>query len=436
MKSDSVDIAIVGFGVVGSGVARILLNNRDSITEKTGLKINLTHIVDLDTTTPRSVAIPDGILHDNLDRVLNDTNVKIVAELIGGTSIAAEVQKKILLSGKHVVTANKALLAEKGEEIYAVARQSNCCVAFEASCCGGIPLISSIRTGLSGNRINDLYGIVNGTCNFILSSMLLEDKTYENALKEAQQKGYAEADPTLDVNGSDSAHKLAILSLLAFGKRIDYNAIAVTGINQVRLNDIHFGREMGYTMKLLAIAERNDGGLSLRVHPAFISNENYLAKVSGPYNAVSIYGDAVGHTSLFGQGAGMMPTASAVVADIIETAHGNSLRLFNAQPGLGRPTEHAVLCPAEDIISRFYLRMCVEDRPGVFARIAKVLGDNDISISSCLQHEETCCDYVPVIITTHKARQGNIHKALAEINIMDFCRDATICIPIVTPPAN
>jgi len=434
MKDEKVKIAIVGFGTVGSGVARIILENAAEISRKTGLKLELAHVVDTDLNSPRPVKLPAGLLHSDLDKVLKDQEVQIAVELVGGTGVAGDIQKKLLQAGKNVVTANKALLAERGEEIYEVARSHNRCLAFEASCCGGIPLIGAIRTGLTANNIDALFGIVNGTCNYIFTEMSNKGKEYKVALKEAQVAGFAEADPTLDVNGADSAHKLAILSLLAFGQKINYSDISTKGIENIKLSDIRYGREMGYAMKLLAIAERTDKGISMRVHPSFINEQEPLAQAAGAFNAVSIFGNAVGHTSYYGPGAGMMPTASAVVADIIEVARGNAARIFSSTPGLGRLAEPATICPPDEIKSKFYLRLMVVDQPGVFARIAQVLGDRRISISACLQHESESAEKVPVVIMTHLARQGDMDQALQDIIKLKVVKDKPVCIHVVTPP--
>ncbi|MCF7958950.1 MAG: homoserine dehydrogenase [Phycisphaerae bacterium] len=436
MAEKCVNIALIGFGIVGSGVAKIILEKADHISRRTGLRLVLRHIVDTDLVRSRPVAVPEGILHSDLDKVVHDPEVQIAIVLVGGTTVAGEIQKRLLAAGKDVVTANKALLAERGDELFEVARTHGRSIAFEASCCGGIPLISSIRTGLSANDISAMYGIVNGTCNYILSSMFSEGKEYGVALKESQEAGFAEADPSLDVNGADSAHKLAILALLAFGQSINYDDISVVGIDQVNLVDVNYGKEMGYVMKLLAIAEMASGGLTLSVRPAFIRKNEPLAQVSGPFNAVSVFGDAVGHTSYYGRGAGMMPTASAVVADVIETAHGNTGRLFAATPGLGRPAEAATLCPAEEIQSRYYLRLTVGDQPGVFARIAKILGDRQISIASCIQHESKSSDSVPLVITTHCVRQGDMDRAIEELAAMVGNKAEPVCIHVLSPPCD
>ena len=307
MSNHEVNIALIGLGTIGTGVVRILMDNQDLIRRKTGLRLRLRHAVDIDPSRGEALGLPDGVFHTDVNRVIADESVSVAIELIGGTRIAAEITEKLLRAGKDVVTANKALLAECGKELYATARKHNRCIAFEASCCGGIPLVSAIRSGLPANHISAMYGIVNGTCNYILSAMSNEGKDYDVALKEAQQAGFAEADPTLDINGSDSAHKLAILASLAFGCQIDYDKIAFTGIEDLNLEDIRYGQEMGYAIKLLAIAEQTDQGLSLRIHPSFISVSDPLAQVNGSFNAMSIFGDEVGHTLYYGRGAGMMP---------------------------------------------------------------------------------------------------------------------------------
>ena len=434
METKQVKIALIGFGTVGSGVARILLERTEHLRRKTDLDFVLAHVVDTDLASERPVKLPEGILHNNLDAVLADEEVGIAVELVGGTTIAADIVKKLLAAGKDVVTANKALLAERGEEIFAAARQHGRCVAFEASCCGGIPIVGALKTGLAANRISAMYGIVNGTCNYILTEMSHQGKEYATALREAQEAGFAEADPTLDVNGTDSAHKIAILAILAYGQEVNFEDIPISGIDTIQLADIRNGLELGYAMKLLAITEQSQFGLSTRVHPAFISMEEPLAQVSGPFNAVSVFGDAVGHTSYYGRGAGMMPTASAVVADIIEIAKGNAMKNFASAAGLGRAAEPVSMCPAEEITSRYYLRMSVEDRPGVFAQIARVLGDHRISISACMQHESESVEIVPVVIMTHRARQGDMVQALKEIERLQVVKAAPICIAVMTPP--
>ena len=436
MQGKTIKIGLIGLGTVGAGVAKILLRNAELIQGRSGLRLELAHAIDLDPSRAEGLELPDGVFGSDVEKLINDDEVSIAVELIGGIGKACEMIKRLLASGKCVVTANKALLAERGEEIYAAAREAGRCVAFEASCCGGIPLVGALRTGLAANEITAMYGIVNGTCNFILSSMDREGKEYDTALSEAQKLGYAEADPTLDINGADSAHKLAILSSLAYGKQIDYEDISVRGIEDVHLADIRFGREMGYVMKLLAISEVTGDGLSLRVHPAFVKADEPLAQVNGAFNAMSIFGKEVGHTYYYGQGAGEMPTASAVVGDIIEAARGNSIRLFENAPAFGQPASKAVVCDPQEVHSRFYLRLEVVNRPGVLAQITRIQGDLKISISACLQHEGQSSDSVPMVIMTEEARQGNVSQALKEIAGLEVVKDKPVCIHVVTTPVD
>ncbi|MGA2678823.1 MAG: homoserine dehydrogenase [Sedimentisphaerales bacterium] len=436
MQEKNIKIGLVGFGTVGAGVAKIILENANAIAAKTGLRLELACVVDADLKRPRPVKLPDGLLTNDLNRLLNDKSISIGVELVGGTKIAKDIQLKMLAAGKHVVTANKALLAEHSAELYAAAHKNDRCIAFEASCAGGIPIISGIRTGLAANDIKAMYGIVNGTCNYILSNMTSRGADFADALAQAQQKGYAEADPTLDISGGDSAHKLAILASIAFGSSIEMKDIFVEGIQHVSKDDVRFGGEMGYCLKLLAIAEKNEAGrISLRVHPSFISKENRLAKVDGSFNALSIFGHAVGNVMFYGRGAGMMPTASAIVADIIEVALGNSATTFknlNLKP-------HAEIAGSIDkidnLVSRFYIRLMVKDQPGVFAQIGKVLADNAISISGVLQHEATGQDNtVPVVVTTHPNRQDKITATLKGLAELKAVCDKPVCIRIVDIP--
>ncbi len=297
MANNRVRVGLVGFGTVGTGVAKLLCDEADAIEARTGLRIELAAVVDVDTTSERPVKLGDGILTNDLNKLLGDDSIQIGVELVGGTTAAKDIQLKMLAAGKDVVTANKALLAECGSELYAAARAAGRCIAFEASCAGGIPIIAAIRTGLAANRIEAIYGILNGTCNYILSNMSAKGEDFPAALAQAQQKGYAEADPTLDINGADSAHKLAILATLAFGCEIKLDDILVEGIEKISIDDVHYGREMGYVLKLLAIGQKDAAGrVSLRVHPSFISPDSPLGRVDGPFNAVSIFAHAVGQT--------------------------------------------------------------------------------------------------------------------------------------------
>jgi homoserine dehydrogenase len=436
MAEKTVKAAIVGFGTIGSGVAKILLEDADYIEAKTGIRLELARVVDVDTKTKRKVALPKGILTDNLDSVLNDKSIQIGIELVGGTKIAKDIQLKMLAAGKDVVTANKALLAKFGNELFTAAHKADKCIAFEASCAGGIPIISAMRTGLAANKIQAIYGIVNGTCNYILSSMSKKNMSFADALKQAQEKGYAEADPTLDINGSDSAHKLAILTSLAFGYEISLDDIYLEGIENIDISDIQYGREMGYTLKLLAIGQRVNGErIFLRVHPCFIASDNALARVDGPFNAVSVFGHAAGQVMFYGRGAGMMPTASAVVADIIEVAMGNSGKLFKHLKLEARNKISKHIGKIDELKSRFYIKLKVLDKPGVFAQICAILANNDISLSGVLQHEEhNAKGLVPAIVITHQTLQKKITKALAGLSKLDIVKEKPVCIRIVDIP--
>jgi homoserine dehydrogenase len=436
MAEKIVKVGLIGFGTVGAGVAKIIIENADAIAAKTGLRLQLACVVDSDLKRPRPVKLPDGILTNDINKILNDKGIQIAIELVGGTGIAKEIQLKMLAAGKDVVTANKALLAKFGSELYAAAHKAGKCIAFEASCAGGIPIISGIRTGLSANDITAFYGIVNGTCNYILSSMTSKGEDFADALAQAQAKGYAEADPTLDISGGDAAHKLAILASIAFGYQIALEDIYVEGIQHLSKDDVRFGGEMGYRLKLLAIAEKDDKGrVSLRVHPSFINKDNRLALVDGSFNAISVFGHAVGEVSFYGRGAGMMPTASAIVADIIDVALGNSATTFQHLNLRPRNEVAPLIEKIDNLVSRFYIRLLAKDQPGVFAQIGKVLADNAISISGVLQHELPGPDEtVPVIITTHPNRQDKITSALAGLEKLPTVCAKPVCIRIVNIP--
>ncbi len=436
MAEKIVKVGIVGFGTVGCGVAKLLLTHNHAIEAKTGVRLELACVVDKDTTSPRPVQLGRGVLTDDINKLLDDNSIEIGIELIGGTTAAKKIQEDMLKAGKHVVTANKALLAEHSSQLYKTAHENNKCIAFEASCAGGIPVVSGIRTGLVANDIQAMYGILNGTCNYILSRMSTDNMEFAQALAEAQEKGYAEADPTLDISGGDSAHKLAILSSIAFGYEIGSEDISLQGIESVTPDDLRFGQEMGYVLKLLAIAIKlEDGKIALRVHPSFIPRDNPLANISGSFNAVSILGHAVGEVVFYGRGAGMMPTASAVVADIIDVALGNSLNTF----------EHLHLKPAEQVkplieefeesTSRFYIRLMAKDQPGVFSDIGRILAENEISISGALQHEGRGPDNtIPVVVTTHPTEQRKVSKAIDDLYKVESITTRPACIRIVDIP--
>ncbi len=436
MDETRVRVGLVGFGTVGTGVARLICEEGDAIAAKTGVRLELACVVDVDTQTPRPVTLPDGVLTHDLNRLLEDRSIAVGIELVGGTGIAKEIQLKMLRAGKDVVTANKALLAKHGAELYRVAHENGRCIAFEASCAGGIPIIGALRTGLAANQITGMLGIVNGTCNYILSSMSAKDEAFSAALAKAQKRGFAEADPTLDISGGDSAHKLVILASLAFGCEIALEDVFVQGLDGIAREDIRYGGEMGYSLKLLAIGLKNpQGKISLRVHPSFIAADSWLARVDGSFNAISVFGHAVGETFYYGRGAGMMPTASAVVADLIDVALGNSKSTFESLRLKPREEVRPLLEKIDDSVSRFYVRVMAKDKPGVVARYGKILGDHEISISGVLQHEGTGpSNTVPVVITTHKTQEKNMAAALADMTRSDVISGKPVCIRVVDIP--
>ena len=392
--ADELNIALVGCGTVGSAVAQILTRDQDVLGRRSAPALRLKYIVDVNFDRARKAGLDESLFCRDLSTALQDPTVGAVVELVGGTTIARDVFTQALQAGKHVVTANKALLATTGGDLFALARENGVSIGLEASCAGGIPIIRALTDGLAANRIEAIYGIVNGTCNYILTEMIDEGMDYAQALSQAQQLGLAVADPTLDVSGGDSAHKLAIMASLAFKQAVRLEDIPVEGIDQLELCDVAYAQELGYVVKLLAIARRQRDGLSLRVCPAFIPAEHPLAWVAGPFNAVSVYGHATGHTMYYGRGAGGMPTASAVVADLMSLAVGAGPAWFEnlkVWPDLNVP---AVQLPLEAVQTRFYLRIVCRDEPGVLASIAHILGNHEISISSVLQHEVDAMDAV------------------------------------------
>jgi homoserine dehydrogenase len=412
-------VAIVGFGTIGTGVARLLLEHSDRIARHAGRKLELACVVDPDIKRPRNFALPPGLLTDDLSRVTNDPEIVAAVELVGGLEPARTIVLKLLESGKNIITANKALLAEHGPELFDKARQMGRSIAFEAAVGGGIPVIAAIAESLAANQIESIHAIVNGTSNFILSQMEENDTDYASALAEAQQRGYAEANPAMDVNGSDAAQKLAILGHLAFGARPNWRNIPRTGIDVVDVMDIRYAKELGYSIKLLAVAELVPEGLELHVSPTLVRQGSPLAEVRGAYNAVRVVGDAVGRVFLHGLGAGQMPTASAVCADLISTVVGRTaitFRHLNLWSVEGEPAVHT-RDPGK-VPGRFYLRFNVDDRPGVMSDITGILSRYSISIASVIQHEteeEDASNAVPLVIMTHTSAEGNMAEAMKTI---------------------
>ncbi|QEN05450.1 homoserine dehydrogenase [Thiospirochaeta perfilievii] len=428
-------IALVGCGTVGGGTALLLTRDIKFLKEKTGLELGLKYVVDINFDNARAIGIPEELYETDLNKVLNDPEVTIVIELVGGLTFAKDVVSKSLSAGKNVITANKALLATFGEELFGLARKNSVSIGFEASCAGGIPIVKAITEGMAVNRIDALYGIVNGTCNYILTQMIDQGMSYNKALKGAQAQGLAEADPTLDVNGMDSAHKITIMSSLCFGYNCELDRVSVTGIENIDIYDVKLGTEMGYTIKLLAIGETYGDKVSLRVQPSFISNQHPLAKISGPFNGVSLYGHAVGHTMYYGRGAGDLPTASAIGADIISVASGAQKILFDNYKYWPDLTQKPSYMDQSEVESAYYLRLNVEDHIGVTATVTKILAENSISISGISQKEarfdEKEQKSIPLVILTHKTAKGNIDAAIKKLKKEQMISKKIVSIPVI-----
>ncbi len=428
-----IGVGIVGFGTVGTGVAKILLDNATLITRRVGVPVELVRVADRDIVRERGVALAAGVLTTDSRQVLTAPDIDIVVELIGGYDTAKRVILDAIAAGKHVVTANKALLALHGEEIFDAAVRKGVDVGFEASVGGGIPVIRALTEGLAGNTIESIYGIINGTSNYILSRMTREGHSFEEVLTDAQRAGYAEADPTFDVDGIDSAHKLAILVNLAYGTPVNFKDIYTEGITNITPIDIAYAKQFGFTIKLLGIAKLVEGEIEARVHPTMLPSASPIAQVEDVYNAIQLVGDAVGDVVLYGRGAGSMPTGSAVVSDVI--AIGRNLLKSSAgrvpvasfQPDQRRPLR---LRSMEEISSLYYLRFTVVDRPGVLAQIAGELGRCGISISSMVQQGRREGQTVPIVIKTHVAKERDVQTALREINQKAFVSEPTTLIRI------
>ena len=433
-----VRIGLLGLGTVGAGVVKILQTRREMLEERAGARLTLAAVADTDLTRPREgLDLKSLPLTGDAAHVLADTSIHVVIELVGGLEPARTFISRALAARKHVVTANKALLAHHGAELYEEARRFGVGLGFEAAVAGGIPLIRAVKEGLVANRVLSLAGIVNGTCNYILSKMTDEGLDFSLVLKEAQAHGYAEADPTLDIEGMDSAHKLQILVALAFRTFVDLKHIHTEGITRVTAQDIDYARELGYRIKLLAIAKAtgpagaSGAGVEVRVHPTMIPAASPLAAVSGVFNGIFLTGDAVGDLMFYGRGAGQMPTASAVLSDVVEIArriaHGiPSLPL--ELPSIG-PTA-LPLTPMEAIRCCYYLRVTAQDRPGVLSRVAGILGDNDISIANVIQKGRGTREAVPVVMLTHEARERDMRAALAKIDRLRDVAAATMMIRV------
>ena len=431
---ERIAVGLLGLGTVGGGVASLLHDAKDRIARRTGRRIEIEAVLVRDPSRPRDPLVPNSNIVTDPQEILRNPRIDIVVEAIGGIEPALSMTLGALEAGKDVVTANKALLAEHGTEIFAQARRFGRSVAFEASVGGGIPIVQALGVGLVANQVQGVAAIVNGTCNFILSSMRLSGMSYEAALAESQRLGYAEADPTLDVDGTDTAHKLAVLAQVAFGASVRTADIPRQGIDTLHEADLRYASELGYTVKLLALAKLGKGGLELRVAPSLVRQGTPLADVQGPYNAIRVVGDVVGDTLFYGRGAGAMPTASSVVSDLIDVAVGRaaltsrSLRLWPERDDSPR------LAPPEQTRRRSYLRFNIADRPGVIGAVAQVLGRHGISIASVIQHDPGDEDHpdapVPLVIMTHSAIEASLRAALDEIDRLDAVKAPSVCLGV------
>ncbi len=422
------NIGVAGFGTIGSGVVKLLQENGGLIKEKTGAELNLYGIADLDFSIDRGVDISGIKQYGDAMEMAADPEIDIFVELIGGIDFPKKVIIAALKSGKHVVTANKAMLAEKGCEIYKVAEENGVDIGIEASVGGGIPIIKAIKSSLVGNKITEVAAIINGTCNYILTKMSDEGMAFDVALKKAQELGFAEADPELDISGGDAAHKIAIIASIIYNTKVNYEQIYVEGITDISKSDVTYAAELGYDLKLLAIAkDKGDAGFEARVHPTLVTISDQLSAIRNEYNAVKITGDYLGEAMLTGKGAGSAPTASAVVGDLIDVAfklHGDGsiLPFFVGQ-------KERRMVPIEDTENRYYLNFSTVDKPGILSKISGILGNNEISIASLFQKEaEKGEDFVPLIILTHHALEGKLRDAVKEIDGMPDILKKTVVI--------
>ncbi len=448
MKKDTVSVGIIGFGTVGSGTARILLENAAVIRERTGIMIVLKRIADLDITRDRGISVPAGVLTTDAAAVINDPEIDVVIELMGGIHPAKEFILQAIRNRKHVVTANKALLATEGNELFAEAERAGVEIGFEASVAGGIPIIKVIREGLVANRIIAVYGIINGTSNYIFTKMTDEKVDFSTALKEAQRLGYAEADPTFDIEGIDSAHKLTILASLAYGIPLSYDDVYKEGITKITAQDIAFASELGYKVKLLAITKATAEGIEMRVHPTMVPNEYLISKVDGVFNAVYVEGDAVGSTLYYGRGAGDMPTGSAVVADVVDIVRdimcGSVMRIPGITVKAGVPEKSQTFgggkaAPVagakkikriDDVESMYYFRFSALDEPGILSKISGILGNYNISIASVIQKGRSIGGSVPLVVLAHRSREKDVLNSIREIDALPIVSDKTLFIRV------
>jgi homoserine dehydrogenase len=421
-------VGLAGLGTVGAGVARMLAENAAIIAGRAGREIRVSAVSARDRHKDRGVFLENLTWHDDAAGLVGDPSVDVVVELIGGSDGPAKaLVEAALAAGKPVVTANKALLAVHGAALAAAAERSGVALGFEAAVAGGIPVIKALREGLAGNRISRVAGILNGTCNYILTVMREEKRDFADVLADAQALGYAEADPSFDIDGVDAAHKLAILAALAFGRPVDFAAVHIEGIRRVSALDISFAEELGYRIKLLGIARETAAGVEVRIHPAMVPAKNFLASVDGVFNAVLAEGDFVGTILLQGRGAGAGPTASAVVADLIDIARGANIPVFGARIGALADSPSV---PVQKHIGAYFLRLMVVDQPGVLADVTAILRDCNVSLESMLQHGRAPGEAVPIVLVTHETNEGAINQAIARIGKLASVLEAPALIRI------
>ncbi|MFH0781665.1 MAG: homoserine dehydrogenase [Pseudomonadota bacterium] len=430
-----IHVGIIGFGTVGKGLAYALLNQKERLLLKSGISFSLSTVADIIVNT-----LPDefsGVkLTNNADDILTDPNIDIVVELIGGMEPAKTFILKAIKNGKHVVTANKALLSVHGREIFQAAAEKNVEVGFEASVGGGIPVIKALKEGLVANRINYIKGIMNGTANYILSQMTDHGTPFAEVLQEAQRLGYAEADPTYDIEGIDTAHKLAILMSIAYGKHVQLSHITVEGISSIEPIDIRFAKKFGFRIKLLAISRNHGDSIEARVHPTMVPENQMLATINGAYNGIQFQGDTVGEVLLYGQGAGMMPTGSAVAADVVDIGRNIASGSINRVSALSYLPEHIGepnITPMRQLVCPYYIRVTALDRPGVLSMITGIFGNHGISIQSMMQDGRDSEEPVFIVFRTHRTEEDAVVKAIAEIDDLKVCTAPTVKIRILNP---
>ena len=430
LAQNKINIGVIGFGTIGSSVVKLLLERRLIFRERTLIDLNLAVVCDKDLRSKRDVLVPKAMMTDDVEKVITDPSIDVVVELIGGIHPAKEIVVRALGLGKHVVTANKLLLATEGEGIFKKAEEAGKEILFEASVGGGIPIIKSIREGMIGNTFHSIFGILNGTSNYILSRMSSEGYPFKKALEEVQLKGYAEKDPSLDIKGRDSAHKLAILSSLAFGKRVNIKDIYVEGISGISPFDIQYAKEMGYVLKLLAIAKRDGESLEVRVHPTLLPEEHLMSSVSGVYNAIFVDADLVGKQLFYGEGAGKLPTASAILSDIMDIAYTIAYGRIPGKFAVPARSEIKNIKRIEEVYMKYYVHFSAIDKPGVLAKIAHLLGKNNISIASVVQKERREASIVPVIMLTHAAKEKDMQEALKSIDKLPAIKRKSVLIRV------